>query len=92
MGKGFGKKDEYILFQPMHDDYLAIYEDSEYVRQMGWSSHPSKAIKFASEELARKTARKILEDKEPDYQLVICQLYDVGDRLAVKQIKQLSNS
>lgn len=89
MAKGFGKKGEFILFQPEHDDYLAFFEENEDSVQSGWSSHPSKAMKFADEELARRAARRILKDKEPGYQLIVCRLYDIGDKLAVEEVKQM---
>jgi len=90
--KGFQKKNEFLLYQPKHDDYLAVFHESEAVQQTAWCSHPSRAIKFGSVALALKRAKQILEEKDFGYELVICQLHESNNQFAVEDVKRLKNS
>lgn len=91
--KGFGKQQEkklgYILFQPKHDDYLSFMKESNNAVQIAWNKHPSKAMKFPNKHAARQRAEELIKNKPAGYELMLCELTDVGDQFKVEEVDRI---
>ena len=76
----------YAIFHPVKEDFLCKVEETQYVERIQWNKHPSRAMKFPSEEAAEKQAHKLAQQKEAGYELVVCRIDDVGEQLRVEEL------
>jgi hypothetical protein len=79
----------YAIFHPINEDFLTKLEETKDVRRLMWSKHPLEAIKFASEEAATNEAHEIIKGKDKGYELIICQVSEVGEQLKVEELGRL---
>jgi len=80
----------YVIFHPTNEDFLFALEETENLTRIGWNKHPSQAIKFSSEEEAASKAHELAQEKEEGYQLVVCRVDGVGEKLRVEELGRVT--
>jgi len=72
----------YIIYQPDHDDYLALENSDSFFDVRAYTPHPANAFLFKK----LKQAKNYIKSK-PEKNFQLCLLHDLGDQYAVEMFE-----